>query len=425
MKIESKIKTYRNKIVVYHKHQNEVLRFDTGLKISKKESLKKIYTENFPLFDTIKNKVDGYIKDSIINNAFNRVVYVKNQLNKEQLQSSNNSKNDPNAVYCWYWFNLYYTTVLTNKVQQNQIEASTAKPYLTIVNDWKNNEVLNKIKIHSFNYEHIEYLFNVVDANKTKSVRNKRLIHLGVFSDWLNDEIGLVNDIRKHITKFKKVNKKVVKVITATPISFTHIELRKFKEQKDIFLEKIEHVKEQKNTKTIKQLNTYVKVLDITLVSCSTGLNWCDLKNTTRTSINNNLITGKRIKTGVSYQIPFANITADIFEKYNYAVTKGITPNTYNRILKELIGLIGIDRKVNRVNTINGNNEVVLLSEIACHKLCRKTFITLIIEANKISLNHAISMFGHSSYDILKHYANRNVLSSSVNDLNQMFTELV
>lgn len=453
MKLESKIKNYRNKIVLYHKHQNEVLRFDTGLTISKKDTFKRVYSENIILIDTIKSKIDSYIKDAIINNAYNRVLYVRNQLNNRQNESNNDN---PNAVYCWHWFMVYYNDVILGKVKSKQIESGTAKPYFTIANAWKTNEVLNKIKIHSFSYEHIDYFYNTVNAKNAISVKNKRLIHLGAFSDWLNDEVGLANDIRKHINKFKKENKKTVKVITATPISFTNSDLLKLTEQKKYFVKRIEQINEyqvrykKQNdvhlkrdileefcvefgykrlfngniNNAIRKLNTYIKVIDITLVSCSTGLNWCDLQNTTAASINNNLITGKRIKTGVSYQIPYVDLTKEILQKYNYAVTSGITPNTYNKTLKELIKSIGIDRNVNRVDTCKGENEVVKLSEIACHKLCRKTFITLIIEGNKISLNHAISMFGHSSYDMLQHYANRNVLSGSVNQINEMFAEL-
>ena len=71
-----------------------------------------------------------------------------------------------------------------------------------------------------------------------------------------------------------------------------------------------------------------------------------------------------------------------------------ISDQKYNKYLKELFKFVGIDRKVEVLNTITGEKEHINICDIASSHLARRTFIGSLVN-KKAPLHIVTRMSGH------------------------------
>lgn len=148
------------------------------------------------------------------------------------------------------------------------------------------------------------------------------------------------------------------------------------------------------------------KTADMFLVQCYTGLDYGDLITLDRSHIVYNAKDGRfyivksRCKSGCEAVIPFFDKTKAMLEQYNYKMPR-ICNGTYNRFLKEVATIVGIDTK--------------LTSHVG-----RKTFTMIMLNYEGYSIEAVSKMSGHSSIRTTETYyakANINLISREMDRL--------
>jgi site-specific recombinase XerD len=162
------------------------------------------------------------------------------------------------------------------------------------------------------------------------------------------------------------------------------------------------------NQYEIKQLEVFVpnksylqKTQDLFLFSVYSGLAYIDLqhiqiKHIERTNHSGSfIIRNKRVKTGIEYMVPLFGPLEKMLNKW-HPNWQALTPDTficpkisnqkYNDYLKELIALVGIDK---RVTTHIG----------------RHTFATTVALENGVGIESVSKMLGHSKISQTQRYA--------------------
>lgn len=105
-------------------------------------------------------------------------------------------------------------------------------------------------------------------------------------------------------------------------------------------------------------------------------------------------------------ETPILRYSLDIIKKYrfNFPILKYITGhNGYNHRIKELLKYCGIDRGCKVYNADNEANDVVPLWERASSKLCRKTFVDMMVKAQ---IDEYAAGLHKRGSEAVKHYTN-------------------
>ncbi len=125
-----------------------------------------------------------------------------------------------------------------------------------------------------------------------------------------------------------------------------------------------------------------VKIKDLFLIQCSTGLRVSDLLNLKKENIDkvNNEILLTTIKTSELIRIPITNKIIPIFEKYNYELPK-ISDVKYNKYLKELCKSAGIETPtlITSWNAGSRIDEIKPKYQLITSHTARRTFITRLL----------------------------------------------
>jgi site-specific recombinase XerD len=151
---------------------------------------------------------------------------------------------------------------------------------------------------------------------------------------------------------------------------------------------------------------------DVFLFCCFTGLAYSDVANLTKQHIQLSIdgklwIKGRRVKTGIEYNIPLLNIPKIILEKYKSSLPENkLLPvgllNMYNKSLKKIAKISGIDKR------------------ITSH-LARHSFATTITMSKGVPIETVSKMLGHTSIKTTQIYA--RVLNSKISSDMDMLAE--
>lgn len=138
-----------------------------------------------------------------------------------------------------------------------------------------------------------------------------------------------------------------------------------------------------------------IKVKDIFIFCCYTGLSHCDVKALTKDNLEINIggqksICGKRQKTNVEYIVPLLKPALDILEKYqNDSIDDKLLPvisnQKMNDYLKEITSILKMDKNV------------------TCH-MARHTFATAVVLNNGVSMETLKTMMAHTDIKTTQHY---------------------
>jgi integrase len=151
-----------------------------------------------------------------------------------------------------------------------------------------------------------------------------------------------------------------------------------------------------------------LRVRDLFIFCCFTGLSFIDVKQLKRSEIDFDSSGGLRIqknrqKTGTRAVIPLLPLAKKIMEKYaydHYCRVNGLllpvlSNQKYNVYLKELAGICDIEKELSS-------------------KMARNTFATTVTLANDVPMETISKMMGHKSLRQTQHYA--KILAVKVSD---------
>lgn len=168
------------------------------------------------------------------------------------------------------------------------------------------------------------------------------------------------------------------------------------------------------STKEVQQIESLTlpegigKIRDVFIFQCYTGLSYSDLKTVSKEDLffnevdNRYYIIKERDKTGVEAIIPFTDKVKEIWKKYDYNLPV-LSNCKYNLYLKTIGELAGIER------------------ELHSH-MGRKTFTTMMLNAEGYSMEAVSKMSGHASVKTTETFyakVNLGLISREMSRLNK------
>lgn len=146
------------------------------------------------------------------------------------------------------------------------------------------------------------------------------------------------------------------------------------------------------------------KIRDLFVFNCYTGLCLSDLERLNKGHINNGVIELRAYKNQNDIYAPLTPISTKILQKYDY-VLPIISEQKYNKYIKEVCRIAGINKQVERIKNSSGKKEYEYVPKwkvISTH-IAVKTFISL-CGIKGISPKAVSEITGKTVNVILKHY---------------------
>lgn len=143
---------------------------------------------------------------------------------------------------------------------------------------------------------------------------------------------------------------------------------------------------------------------DLFVFQCLTGMRYSDTQRFERSWITDGVLDFRMLKTGGRAISPMFQSTEVIVLKYNYALPQFVN-SKYNKYLKELFILMGLDRTIKITKGIHGEikQSSIPLWKAATTHVARKTFITICLSKG-IPIQDVMKMSGHADYKSMKPY---------------------
>jgi len=147
-----------------------------------------------------------------------------------------------------------------------------------------------------------------------------------------------------------------------------------------------------------------MKVKDIFVFLCATGLRWSDYAELKPSHIVEDSIKLMTIKTGTNVTIPLNPFSRAILEKYNNQLPK-YSNQRLNSYIKEVAEHLNLDRIINTSYILNGKTvrESKPLKELITVHSSRRTFISLSVFLN-MNVEVLMKFTGHHKHETLKQY---------------------
>lgn len=146
------------------------------------------------------------------------------------------------------------------------------------------------------------------------------------------------------------------------------------------------------------------KIRDLFVFNCYTGLRLSDLERLNKGHINNGVIELRAYKNQNDIYAPLTPISTKILQKYDY-VLPIISEQKYNKYIKEVCRIAGINKQVERIKNSSAKKEYEYVPKwkvISTH-IAVKTFISL-CGIKGISPKAVSEITGKTVNVILKHY---------------------
>lgn len=122
----------------------------------------------------------------------------------------------------------------------------------------------------------------------------------------------------------------------------------------------------------------YDIIRDYFIISCLTALRFSDVIRIRKENIKENFIEIKTVKTGQGVVIPIAPLVKNILIKYNYELPKAPCNQVFNRYLKEIGKMAGLNDTIQVSRTIGGikKTEIKLEWELISSHVGRRSLIS-------------------------------------------------
>ena len=214
---------------------------------------------------------------------------------------------------------------------------------------------------------------------------------LNDFDFYMKSEVRLKQiTINKHIERLRKIIKLAIAEGFLDRDPFLMFKPKRY-EIEVIYLDQEELAKLEKYTFSQSRLQ---RVADMFVFCCYTGLAYEEMRSLTRKNIvtgfdNRKWIDIYRKKTKKKLKIPLLRRAEHILKKYeaNKEILPVISNQNFNSFLKEIAGVVGIEKNIT-------------------HHTARKTFATTVLLYNDIPMEMVSELLGHSNIKITQgHYA--------------------
>lgn len=156
---------------------------------------------------------------------------------------------------------------------------------------------------------------------------------------------------------------------------------------------------------------------DLFVFQCLTGMRYSDTQRFEKSWVTDGVFDFRMLKTGGRAIAPMFQSTEIIAIKYDWTLPI-LVNSKYNKYLKELFLLVGLNRIIKITKGIHGEakqTSLPLWKAATTHVAC-KTFITICLSKG-IPLQDVMRMSGHSDYKSMKPYIDisREHIRNSVN----------
>jgi integrase len=380
------------------------------------------------------SKADGFFKsnksDYLELNA--RLRYLKNRAD-EYLTYCDKNKHavDLNEAKEYIFndknLNIYQAVKKVQPQQEQEPVRLFAMEYYSDFYEFKKQEVSSIYSLKDYkslwnallDFEYDNKRFSVVDMNSLKWVYD--------FRDYLRkprpSKGGLQPNQREYLSKGMLQDSTINKRLQSLKNWFNWIEKKGLcNYSKDVMNYNVAKGVQEINSlsvEEIKQIYSCDKytdeeryIVDIFVMNCYMGLRYSDLKDFDKKNFQKlsdgmyyvifNSKTNKRI------EVPLLPTAREILEKYNYEL-KISSDQVLNRRIKEILAkyeLLEVDVYVNSTVNEKTQQKRVKLREIVSTHICRKTFVTLALDAG-VPHNTIMNSTGHTQLSTLQKYAKR------------------
>lgn len=277
-------------------------------------------------------------------------------------------------------FNLYIDDCLKKKEKKR----ATAKVYRTIQN-----------KINSFE----------LVLKKNYRVENINKKYLDEFKLYLLEDFKNTNiTVHKHF--------KILKSLTRFLIAEGH------NVNRDIFGFTISYNDTKKvtfNNSDMRRLmdvelktKNHIKYRDLFIILCNTGLRISDLKKLNESHVNDKekLICIYTDKTDTPVEIPVSDMIISLIRKYFISNSTNIIDQKFNKIIKEICQLAGINEDVELVHEYGKERirKIYKKCDLVKTHTGRRTFITKMMETGLLTESELMRISGHTTIAAFRKY---------------------
>jgi hypothetical protein len=279
------------------------------------------------------------------------------------------------------------------------------------IDQCRSNKSISTVKSYGATYKHMDDYFKLIGGNFDFDAitiewrggfirylqglgigRNTEGKHIKIVKLFLNEarERGLHNNLHFKSKSFSKPHEDVHKVfVTMSEIG------------------KIASV-DLSNDK----LNDIVR--DYFIISCLTSLRYSDFVNIRPENVKENTIQMITQKTGESVIIPIAPLVRSILVKYQFNLPKAPCNQVFNRALKEIGKLAGLDEEVTITKTLGGKKQSTVFKKyqlITAHTGRRSMISNCILEG--ISTSSIMLISAHKSLKVFQGYVRLNQVQNA------------
>jgi hypothetical protein len=411
------LKVNNGSVVVYYGKKG-IMRFPTGVKISKEKNAKGQFVEWDYKNDCIKKHVNkaidsneiikNYIDfaDSVVKDYLGQGATISADDLKKQMEIWIGSKRETKTGLVQDHFADFMEKKYMQLVEKKTKQDVSFKTYNTFKSTLNDFEFENNIKLtiaemntekwltnfHSWlqkkrplklEREGVVYKFKTRGQAKSATVDKRFEVLSGFFSYLLEKQ--LISDANI-LAKYKKQEVKVISKIKTT-------------------LE-IEEIHELYRYKCVNEDKEKVKL--IFLFSCLTGFRWKDVENFNKAFIRD--LKGKKVYKHVAHKtkntqgkeatIPLCNLSLQILKELDYSLNRFTNANT-NKLLHQLLKESGLFNELTlSVDEITGKNKYRY--ELLTMHRGRDTFITNLIST--VPLHELMSYTSHEKLSTLQKY---------------------
>jgi integrase len=172
-----------------------------------------------------------------------------------------------------------------------------------------------------------------------------------------------------------------------------------------------------------KGLTKYqARIRDLFVVGCMTALRFSDYSTLTRDNFSKDYITKITKKTGKKVILPIHDYVREIFTRYDGEISPGITNQHFNRYIKKICNLVGLNEQITFNYTKGGKliTETKEKWELITSHTARRSAATNMYLTGRLKTYEIMSLTGHTTEksffryirvtgeDISKHLAGDN-----------------
>lgn len=434
MKTQSELKTFKSVskgieyeyVYVYYKQKGQLLRINTGNKVidkgMKQDLLYNSTIKGYAILNgrtvELKRRVDNYLAYQLENH----LPITQKECN-QYIQDSNYVRN---KQFFKDGYNKKEKTQFIRLPERNNPEQQTPEftfmEYYEQFYEYKQKELVNRVGFKDYKSLQNALIDYQKFSGTTLSLQGVNSVDFLI--DFRNFLIADRSDLKEYMCKGNMNDNTINKRITALKTFYRYIEAKEiYSFRNDVYTfkaPKYDNDVISLSKSDIQALlgiqtenKTHQKVIDAFVMNCFLGLRYSDYSRLTPQNFikdkdNDYTLYMENKKTGTNISVPINQTCLTLLQKYEFKPPVFVNQHM-NRAIKEIlkkhglfIDLIQTKRKSNRQLELT----TVKRNEVISFHSCRRTFITLAIQAN-IPLNAIMRASGHTKLATMQKYISK------------------